>query len=119
MIHDCMDSVGRWLNIGVWIDGTIMSLAYRIMCKYWQKFDTLVDYYLVDYIIDFIYRHFPGCKEQIDSLPQTAPDVFWLIENQNKQWNEDEANKVLERTYLYKLNWRFPPLVKENSVYIY
>ncbi len=42
---------------------------YNIFLSYWKKYDTLVDYFLIDIFISIGYENINLIKEMIDKVP--------------------------------------------------
>ena len=44
--------------------------------EWWRKYDDIVDYVLIDYLILLGYKNFKQIKELIDDVPDNNLDIF-------------------------------------------
>lgn len=84
---------------------------------YHQKEKSLLDYLLIDYVIAFGYNEIPSIKKLIDDIPYSNPDLYYLQKNMNQPTNEEELRLVLQRTSIFKLNWRTEPPTDKHALY--
>lgn len=80
--------------------------VFQFFCSYWEKYDTLIDYFLVDHIIYFLYKNDPECKEMLDSIPVNNPNVSFLQDQLSSIYDTDKWNSLKEDTYFFKLDWK-------------
>ena len=80
--------------------------VFQFFCSYWEKYDTLIDYFLVDHIIYFLYNNDPICKEMLDSIPVNNPNVSFLQDQLSSIYDTDKWNSLKEDTYFFKLDWK-------------
>lgn len=80
--------------------------VFQFFCNYWEKYDTLIDYFLVDHIIYFLYNNDPECKKMLDSIPVNNPNVSFLQDQLSSIYDTDKWNSLKENTYFFKLDWK-------------
>ena len=80
--------------------------VFQFFCSYWEKYDTLIDYFLVDHIIYFLYNNDPECKEMLNSIPVNNPNVSFLQDQLSNIYDTDKWNSLKEDTYFFKLDWK-------------
>ena len=88
--------------------------VFQFFCAYWEKYDALIDYFLVDHIIYFLYQNDPLCKEMLDSIPVNNPNVSFLQDCLSKEFDASEWNSLKENTCFFKLNWK-SEIANENA----
>ncbi len=88
--------------------------VFQFFCAYWEKYDALIDYFLVDHIIYFLYQNDPLCKEMLDSIPVNNPNVSFLQDCLSKEFDASEWNYLKENTCFFKLNWK-SEIANENA----
>lgn len=88
--------------------------AFQFFCSYWEKCDTLIDYFLVDHIIYFLYKNDPLCKEMLDLIPANNPNVSFLQDYLSKEFETERWNSLKEDTCFFKLNWK-SSIANEND----
>ncbi|MBP5448201.1 MAG: hypothetical protein J6X95_08970, partial [Treponema sp.] len=80
--------------------------VFQFFCAYWEKYDTLIDYFLVDHIIHFLYKNDSLCKEMLDSIPINNPNVSYLQDELSNTFETDKWNSLKKDTDFFKLNWK-------------
>ncbi len=91
--------------------------VFQFFCSYWEKYDTLIDYFLVDHIIYFLYKNDETCKKLLDSIPVNNPNVSYLQNELSKPFNLDKWNDLQKDTYFFKLDWKSKISNEENTFY--
>lgn len=116
-------SKGRWAcnllktDAGFPLFGFIVD-AYD---KYYTYMDKSIDYFLTDYFINAAYEKIPEVRRAIDSCSTSNPDVFFLNDNEDRIYNDEEWKRVLKNTWLFKLNrrkeYRTCNIINQNTYY--
>lgn len=88
--------------------------VFQFFCAYWEKYDTLIDYFLVDHIIHFLYKNDSLCKEMLDSIPINNPNVSYLQDELSNTFETDKWNSLKKDTDFFKLNWK-SEIANENA----
>ncbi len=83
----------------------LTSFAYEFFCWYCSKYESLVDYFLIDYVYMLAYLSFDQVKTQIDSLEAENEDVFYMGRNIHKKCTAVKWEQVLYKNKLQKLIW--------------
>ena len=91
--------------------------VFQFFCNYWEKYDTLIDYFLVDHIIYFLYQNDSLCKEMLNSIPINNPNVSFLQDELSNTFDIDKWDLLKENTIFYKLNWKTKISNKKNTFY--
>lgn len=76
------------------------------------------NYFTIDFVIGYAYRHFPEVKKDVDSrhdINTRCGDLFLLYFNPNRIWNEDEYKKLIEKDWMFKLTYKTLWLEKVNG----
>lgn len=73
---------GKWSGffMGAGKNNPFEYFLYNIFLSYWKKYDTLVDYFLIDIFISIGYENINLIKEMIDKVPYNNSDI--MIANQ-------------------------------------
>lgn len=113
-------SKGRWTSYA--IGGNKNNLLFHFMNDFFKEYlskkDILIDYYLVDYAINFAYQNFKEVKDNIDSLTSNNINVYELIENINNEYSKDDYKRIVKDTKLHKLSYKVDiNKEKEDSYY--
>jgi len=87
-------------------------VVQKAMCdlffEYWKKENYLIDYLLVDYFMEVLYRNNPTVKRLVDELPYNNSMIDYLQAILNEEYNEKEYKELVgsDDTFLFKLSWR-------------
>lgn len=73
---------------------------------YWEVNDTLIDYFLIDYVAALAYDTFPEVQKMMDDCPVSDTAVFELQKNLNRKFDRKKYQEWTQETSFFKLNWR-------------
>lgn len=74
--------------------------------EYWKNTDTLVDYLLMDYILDIGYRNYTTIRSLIDSVPYNNENIKLMYQYMNTCFTHEQYEALVETTTLHKLSWK-------------
>ncbi len=102
---------GRWAgNLIYGHKGNVLfQFALNSFYLYWFTQDKLIDYYLIDYVVDAAYTNIEEVREQIDSCPCSQPDVMELYKLLDTPFDEGIYSELIRDTQFFKLNHRLNP----------
>lgn len=72
---------GNFMAVG--LNSFIATYGYIAFLYYWKKYNKLINYYLIDYIIHIAYIKSKEFKEEIEKLPFVTCNIFSLIKSIN------------------------------------
>lgn len=86
----------------------VQKVVNDLFLAYWEKYDYLIDYLLVDYFMMLVYRNLPKAKDLIDSVPFNNLLVEELQNRMSMSFNKEDYDNLLYNsgTFLFKLSWR-------------
>lgn len=99
---------GKWSSFYL-ISGKnnpVMFFLYNFWLEYWKNNDYLVDYFLVDIILEIGYEEIHIIHDIIDEVPENNEGIMYILENWNKEGNINSIKNILKDTNLIKLDWR-------------
>ena len=98
----------RWTGfcMASWNDSILAKNVYNIFCLYWEKENFLIDYFLIDYVIDLLYRSNKEIGDLIEDIPYNNENVHKLAPLLCDTFNEELFRELTKDTFLFKLNWR-------------
>lgn len=103
-------SQGRWA--GNFMIGKAGNLLFRFMLNafyvYWCTCDSMIDYYLIDYVIASAYDNIPEVKKMIDDCPYSEPNVFELEKKLNRRYRSNVYEELIRDTTIFKLSHKIP-----------
>lgn len=101
---------GRWTGflIGGDKDNPLFTFMYGFFLKYWEQYDELIDYFLIDYALDFAYeKNIGGFKDYADKeAVYNNPKLFELMEVRNKKFTMEGEKAMMSKTCAFKLSYK-------------
>lgn len=99
----------------------LACFARDILLEYWKEYDELITYFFIDYIIFIGYNYIPTIRNYIDSVPYNNSNIYELINNINKEYDEEKYMDIIKNTWLFKLSWKhnFPKNTYDNKITFY
>lgn len=112
---------GKWC--GFLIGGTKHSQLFEFMDiffrRYWENNDKLIDYFLIDYALDFAWKHdisdFRKFTER--HIHKDNPDLFTLAPLLNRKFDEKLWIEISKNTEMYKLSYKMRLSKDMNTFY--
>ncbi|MFT8638488.1 capsular polysaccharide synthesis protein [Bifidobacterium sp.] len=90
-------------------DSVTYSFINQCLLKYWSRYDTLIDYFLISYLFKIARESIPPCSYEFELLPnnnQNCELLNELLSKQSQDGNQDCKNLLSSETWLYKLTWK-------------
>ena len=107
----CYASYARW---GSFLQGSCIKhhplfVFLSEFCReYWRDFDEIIDYVLIDFIIDLAYENIPFVHRELDSVPINNLDINTLVFHLNEPYVKYPFDKIINDTFFHKLSWKTP-----------
>lgn len=89
-------------------DFPLWHFVKDMLIEYWEHSDDIIDYLLMDYVIEIAYQKIPVIRHALDMLPDNNLLRGDLMRRINEPYSQ-ELFSVLEtgETFLSKLSWRY------------
>ncbi|WDE15547.1 capsular polysaccharide synthesis protein [Acinetobacter schindleri] len=103
-------SKGRWAGNFIKFGRNDLNaqLFKELFFEYWKTNNQLIDYFLIDYYFELIYRNIKPFRKELENLPQFGNNRHLLNKILFKQKNEMDNMKLAQDTYkIYKLTYKF------------
>ena len=100
-------SNGSWL--GFFMGGKpnkLFSFLYDFLILYNLEYDVLINYYLIDLVIEIAYNSFDECREFIDNSTIFNPQIFYFLRNISKKYDENEFKSLCKNYKFFKLSYK-------------
>ncbi len=99
---------GKWT--GFCQAGQKNSLIHSFCCdiffSYWKKYNKLIDYFFIDYVMLAGYNNISGFKKLIDELPLNNQGIKELDKHFNDEYSNELLDNILSKSTFFKLNWK-------------
>lgn len=74
---------------------------------YWQQNDTVIEYLLLDYIIDNFYHRHKEFRSEVDALKESQPDCYFFQWSEAKSvFNKERWETITRRTHIFKTSYK-------------
>ena len=103
------NSYARWAG---YIQGTsilhnpLFSFEREFFNEYWKDFDEVIDYVLMDFMMEIAYDAIPFVRKEMDDVPINNVNVWTLLGRLNLKYSEFPYDKIIKDTFLNKLSWK-------------
>ncbi len=84
----------------------LFAELYNAIVAYWEHNNILIDYFLLDYLLENTYRRNTNVRTLIDNNPYNNPDLYFLCQNLNNPYDTKRFAEICEQTYIHKLSWK-------------
>lgn len=121
-------SDNRWTSF-FWVSRYPENVLFRYLSDFWQMYwkekDQMIEYFLIDYAIDFGYRNISAIKKELDMVPINGcgKDVWQLLKILPDSFEEEKLKKIQSENWMQKLSYRGEMNIQskssspENSIY--
>lgn len=84
----------------------IHSFCRDIFFSYWKKYNKLIGYFFIDYVMLAGYNNIPEFKKLVDAIPFNNQGVKELDRHFNDEFSSEIFSSLLENSVFFKLNWK-------------
>ena len=99
---------GNWCGFSM--AGPRNSTVFRYMSAafayWWEHYDTIIDYVLIDYLLWTGFRQIPVIHRMIDDVPDNNEDIFEMYQVLNQPYTEELYQRVIRRNVMHKLTYK-------------
>lgn len=101
-------SHGRWTTFLLFAkpENYLIKQTLDYHLHYWSHHDVMIDYIMVDYIINYVINHDSECKKMMEKIPRSNASVFKLGLHLNDIYTGWKAIGLDNETIFYKLSWK-------------
>ena len=102
-------SCGQFANYSFGCDSEhryIFEIIKQYLYGYWKKYDYMIDYLFLDYLIVQAINNHPIVRKAFEEVEPNNPKCDELLKILGKSFNQDEWQKLKEKTDLFKLTWK-------------
>lgn len=104
-------SMSRWSGNFIYAaeDNVLIKKMYTLMLGYWKTNDYLIDYFLIDYIINYLYISDAECRFILDNVPISNPEMYGGLIGillSKEKIDVNKVNELVSSTWVHKLSWK-------------
>lgn len=112
---------GNWCGflIGGAANNELFSFMNNFFEIYWNNYDKLIDYFLIDYALNYAWsKNIGGFKSFTqENIHTDNPNLFMLQSKLNKKFDKDEWKRLTENTNMFKLSYKKKISNKKGTFY--
>lgn len=120
-MHSDPEKVAREACKGNWCGFSMAGPKHSIVFKFmndafsywWEHYDTIIDYVLIDYMLWTGFRLVPGIHATIDKVPDNNEDIFEMYQRLNEPYSPELLAELTQRNVMHKLTYKMD-LYKET-----
>lgn len=86
--------------------GMLVTNAYQFLIDYWSHTNVQIDYFILDYIFDILYKENKIIQESIDNIPYTNENLHQINPILCNNYDKEVFTNLTRNTYLFKLSWK-------------
>lgn len=99
---------GNWCGFSM--AGEKNCILFRFMkdafSQWWEHYDIIIDYVLIDYMLMTGYKYVPAIREIINSVPDNNEDIFEMYQVLNKPYSKRMYQSLVNRNVMHKLTYK-------------
>lgn len=84
----------------------LFNFLYTFFLEYHKKYDVLIDYFLIDYVLNIAYHNLEYCKEVMDKETIENPNKYLLTSKFNSEYERSEYQKLMQSAPYFKLSYK-------------
>lgn len=103
-------SEGKWCNF-IWNtqpDNVLFTFLRNSLLKYWQEYDTVIEYLLPDYIIKVAYDNIPSVRLMLDTFPSNVEDIWLCMRSMGEPFTDKLWAAIEKNSTFHKLTYKIP-----------
>lgn len=99
---------GKWCGFcqGAKPEALIQSFCLELFYQYWKKYDSIIDYFLIDYAMLLGYENIGQFRKIVDSVHLNNEGIKLLDMNFSKKYDENLLKEIYSKSIFHKLNWK-------------
>lgn len=103
-------SNGQWsvFLIGATADHPLFNFLSNAFLQYFEKYDFLIDYFLMDYLISIACNNINEINKDISDVSVNNTNTYFIQKHINQTFIQNEYSEKTKDTVIHKLNWREP-----------
>ena len=115
-------SRNRWTSyfwVSPWPEHVLFRFLSDFWQTYWKKHNTLIEYFLIDYVIDLGYHTIPSIKKELDAVDTGGcGEDFWVL---LKKLCEDYSPKLIDeihqKNWMQKLSYKGEEIIQQKALH--
>lgn len=113
-------SKNRWTSY-FWVSRYSNNILFRYMSDFWRTYwkqkDELIEYFLVDYALDFGYCNIPAMKQELDAVPLNGcgKDIWKLLHILPQSYDKTVIESIIRENWMQKLSYKGEAYIQDKA----
>lgn len=113
-------SKNRWTSY-FWVSRYPRNILFCFMSDfwrvYWGKQDVIIEYFLIDYVLDFAYRYVKSIRKELDAVPMNGCgiDAWKLLKILSEVYQENVITSIQKENWMQKLSYKGEDKIQSKS----
>lgn len=99
-------SMCKWSSFAIGGRNVVFDFMRTLFFVHWQKYETFIDFFFIDYGIRLFYENSATFKQMVDEQAIFVKDLYILQEKLDEVYDEDEMLRISENAMFCKLSWK-------------
>lgn len=114
---DSMISNNLWTIgiLGTNKDNILISFIHDCLIKYWEKYDRVIVYFLMDYVFKIAYNNFKTVEDMVNKVPYSSNNLHIMKKIINDQYKKEKMDKIISENTFLSLSWKINLLNNTND----
>ncbi|WP_258115837.1 capsular polysaccharide synthesis protein, partial [Levilactobacillus yiduensis] len=111
-----------WYQYLVQMANLFLQFAFQkslsILLEYWKKNNAVIDYFLLDYVMKYVYDSNTSVRKKVDSVTKSSTNVFGINQLLRQKYSAEnmfKLEKEIESDGIFKLSYKIK--FKNDSLY--
>lgn len=98
----------RWSSFCFYMNKSSLlpHVVDKMLMKYWESETWIIDYFLIDYLIDIATKKYQSIRDEINEVPFNNPNLYELNSRLCDKFSADDFAKLKSNTSFFKLSWK-------------
>ena len=87
-------------------DNILFRYMVDAFSHWWSKYDSIIDYVLIDYILMSGYKYVPAITKIIDTVENNNEDIFEMYKCLNEPYSDELLKRFTDKNVMHKLTYK-------------
>lgn len=115
-------SRNRWTSyfwVSPWPEHVFFRFLSDFWRAYWKDHETLIEYFLIDYVIDWGYHTIPIIKNELDAVDVNGcgVDLWTLLRKLREDYAPELMEKIRQENWMQKLSYKGEEFIQQKAVH--
>lgn len=115
-------SRNRWTSyfwVSPWPEHAFFCFLSDFWRAYWKDHESLIEYFLIDYVIDLGYHTIPLVKKELDAVDIDGCGVdFWvLLRKLRDDYSPELIKDIQQKNWMQKLSYKGEEFIQQKAVH--